>query len=136
MVSDMVYVDKQGFSQAALNAIKRLAAFPNPEFRMKQAMRLPVYHTPRVLHCSYEDDGFLGVPRSCLEPLAQLLDEFVVPAALEDQRCTGRTIDVSFAGALRLEQEPATKALLSKNNGVLSATTAFGKTVIGAYLIG
>lgn len=136
MVSDMVYVDKQGFSQAALNAIKRLAAFPNPEFRMKQAMRLPVYRTPRVLHCSYEDDGFLGVPRGCLEPLTQLLEEFEVPAALEDQRCASRAIDVSFSGTLRPEQEPAAKALLAENIGVLSATTAFGKTVIGAWLIG
>ena len=136
MVSDMVYVDKQGFSQTALNAIKRLAAFPNPEFRLKQAMRLPVYRTPRVLHCSYEDDGFLGVPRGCLEPLTQLLDEFDIPAVLEDRRCAGRAIDLSFAGTLRPEQEPAAKALLAENIGVLSATTAFGKTVIGAYLIG
>ena len=36
---------------------------------------------------------------------------------------------------LRPEQEPAARALLAADIGVLSATTAFGKTVIGAYLI-
>lgn len=36
---------------------------------------------------------------------------------------------------MREEQRPAVEALLRGNNGVLSATTAFGKTVIAAYLI-
>lgn len=45
-------------------------------------------------------------------------------------------IDVSFNGALRPEQVPAADALLEHHIGVLSATTAFGKTVVGAYLIG
>ena len=51
-------------------------------------------------------------------------------------RCTGRPINVSFKGALRTEQEPAAQALFTESIGVLSATTAFGKTVIGAWLIG
>lgn len=37
---------------------------------------------------------------------------------------------------LRSEQVPAANALLEHQIGVLSATTAFGKTVVGAYLIG
>ena len=45
-------------------------------------------------------------------------------------------IDVSFNGTLRPEQVPAADALLEHHIGVLSATTAFGKTVVGAYLIG
>ena len=42
---------------------------------------------------------------------------------------------MAFRGALRPEQEPAAQALLAQDMGVLSATTAFGKTVIGAYLM-
>ena len=136
MISNLIYLDKQGFSHAALNAIKRLAAFPNPEFRQKQAMRLSVYKIPRILSCEYEDDGFLGVPRGCMDALTDLLGSYEVPFILEDRRCTGRPIDVSFAGELRMEQKPAAEALLAEDIGVLSATTAFGKTVIGAYLIG
>ena len=44
-------------------------------------------------------------------------------------------IDVSFNGDLRENQIPAAKALLVHDNGVFAATTAFGKTVIGSYLI-
>ena len=134
--SNLIYMEKAGFSQAALNAIKRLAAFPNPEFRAKQAMRLPVYGTPRVIDCSYEDAEYIGIPRGCMEPITELLDEHDIPIVIDDLSCTGRTIDVSFSGTLREEQEPAAQALLAEDTGVLSATTAFGKTVIGAWLIG
>lgn len=136
MISNLIYVDKQGFSQAALNAVKRLAAFRNPEFYKKQAMRLRIYDTPRIFDCSYEDESFLGIPRGCMDSLAELLNTYEVSLSLEDRRNTGRSINVSFLGTLRSEQVPAAKALLSENIGVLSATTAFGKTVIGAYLIG
>ena len=135
-LSNLVYVDKNGFSQAALNVLKRLAAFPNPEFRAKQAMRLPVFGVPRVLDCGYEDTDYIGLPRGCVDALIELLEHHGVPAILDDRRCVGRSIDVSFKGTLREEQAPAAQALLSEDIGVLSATTAFGKTVIGAYLIG
>lgn len=136
MISNLIYVDKIGFSQRALNAVKRLAAFKNPEFYKKQAMRLPVYNTPRVFDCSYEDPDFLGIPRGCMDALADLLKAYGIPFSLEDQRRAGRTIGVSFNGTLRPEQAPAADALLKHDIGVLSATTAFGKTVVGAYLIG
>lgn len=135
-VSNLIYIEKSGISQTALNALKRLAAFPNPEFRAKQAMRLPVYGTPRVLDCGYEDDRYIGLPRGCAEALTELLDQCGVPTILEEHRTTGRSINVEFNGTLRAEQEPAARALLAEDMGVLSATTAFGKTVIGAYLIG
>ena len=136
MISNLLYVDKTGFSQGALNAVKRLAAFKNPEFYKKQSMRLLVYNTPRVFDCSYEDQDFLGIPRGCMDVLTNLLEAYSIPYSLEDQRQAGRMIDVSFNGTLRPEQVPAADALLEHHIGVLSATTAFGKTVVGAYLIG
>ena len=135
-LSNLIYLDKAGSSQAALNMLKRLAAFPNPEFRAKQAMRLPVYGTPRILDCGYEDDAYIGLPRGCQDTLMELLEQYDIPVSIEDKRCNGKTIDVAFNGTLRSEQEPAAQALLVEDMGVLSATTAFGKTVIGAYLIG
>lgn len=136
MISNLLYVDKAGFSQRALNAVKRLAAFRNPEFYKKQAMRLPVYSTPRVFDCSYEDQDFLGIPRGCMEALTGLLEVHHIPYTLEDQCQAGRKIDIAFRGELRPEQHPAAEELLAHNIGVLSATTAFGKTVVGTYLIG
>lgn len=136
IVSSLLYIDKAGFSQAALNAIKRLAAFRNPDYYKAQAMRLRIYNIPRVIDCSEEYPNQLALPRGCLDSLTDLFRTYNVPYRILDQRFTGRMIDVSFRGQLRPEQQPAAEALLGNDIGVLSATTAFGKTVIGAYLIG
>lgn len=136
IVYNLIYIEKRDFSQVALNALKRLAAFPNPEFRSKQAMRISIYGIPRVLNCGYEDEDYIGLPRGCMDALLGLFGQYEVPVVLNDYRCSGRSIDVVFNGTLRAEQEPAAQAMLSADMGVLSATTAFGKTVIGAYLIG
>ncbi len=129
-------MEKAGLSQHALNRIKRLAAFRNPDFYKSQAMRLPIYDKPRVIDCGEETDDYLILPRGCLTTVCELLDELGVPYTCSDLRNSGRKITVQFNGTLRPEQAPAAEALLAHDMGVLSATTAFGKTVIGAYLIG
>ena len=136
VLANGIYIGKEGVSQAALNKIKRLAAFKNPDFYKSQAMRLPTYNKPRVIDTSWETDNYLCIPRGCENELLKLLSDVGVPYQTEDNRNVGKTIDVEFSGSLRDEQIPAVSAMLEHNNGVLSATTAFGKTVIGAYLIG
>lgn len=84
----------------------------------------------------WEDADFLGIPRGCMDALIELLETYEIPYTLEDGRQSGRSIDVSFLGELRPEQQLAAEALLSYDIGVLSAATAFGKTVVAAYLIG
>ncbi len=131
-LADGIYVKKNGISDAALNKIKRLAAFRNPDFYKAQAMRLPTYNKPRVIDTALDLHDFLKIPRGCLNDLKEMLPEY----SICDNRNPGRPIDVSFNGILRDEQAPAANALLDHETGVLSATTAFGKTVIGAHLIG
>ena len=47
----------------------------------------------------------------------------------------GTPLDVEFHGELRPEQKIAARAMLAHDTGVLAATTAFGKTVVAAWLI-
>ncbi len=63
------------------------------------------------------------------------MQENCVSVELHDERSSGRSICVSFNGKLRDEQATAFEAMSAHDTGVLSATTAFGKTVIGAALI-
>jgi superfamily II DNA or RNA helicase len=58
-----------------------------------------------------------------------------VKVTLTDQRFTGTPVELQFHGVLRSEQQQAADALLQHEAGVLSASTAFGKTVVAAYLI-
>ena len=113
----------------------RLAAFKNPDFYRSQAMRLPIYNKPRVICTAEERDGYLALPRGCEQSLIDLLNEANAVYTITDKTNSGKPINVQFKGVLRTEQMPAAEALLSNETGVLSATTAFGKTVIAANLI-
>jgi len=133
--ANMLYVEKAGIPQRGLNALKRLAAFRNPEFFKAQAQRRPTYGKPPIISCSEETLAYLCLPRGCEADVAGLLDEAGVKAAWTDHTCPGRRINVAFNGNLRDEQIPAAEEMLKHDTGVLSATTAFGKTVIAAKLI-
>ena len=134
--ANMLYVSMTELSANAKNQLKRLAAFKNPDFYRAQAMRLPIYDKPRIICTADITDDYIAIPRGCEDALCNLLDEADVSYTIEDKTNVGESIPVLFNGELREEQQPATDALLDKNIGVLSATTAFGKTVVASYMIG
>lgn len=133
--ANMLHIDKSGLSQNALNRIKRLGAFRNPDFYKAQAMRLPTYNKPRIIDTTEETARYLSIPRGCEDDLLELLNSVNAHFEVDDKRNPGEGIKVTFNGILRPEQQTAATALLQHEIGVLSATTAFGKTVIGSYLI-
>ncbi|MDR0928269.1 MAG: DEAD/DEAH box helicase family protein [Oscillospiraceae bacterium] len=134
-IADRLYIAMDGLSDRAQNRIKRLAAFRNPQFYQAQAMRMPIWNKPRVICCAEYREQYLCLPRGCMEQFLDFADENNFQVAWSDERTMGRPIDVQFTGILREEQETALQALLAHNDGILSATTAFGKTVVGAALI-
>lgn len=134
-LEDKIYVDREGFSAAGVDRVRRLAAIANPEFYLKQAMRMSVWKTPRVLYFGEDTDDAVALPRGCQERLFDLLSEADVPWAIEDRRNPGRSIRVSFVGELRPGQDGAVEGLLRHENGILEAPTGFGKTVVAACLI-
>ncbi len=134
-LANMVYIEKQGFSEYALNIIKRFAAFRNPVFAKNQKMRLSVYNIPRIIDTHEETPEYIMLPRGCMKDITGLLDEYGIKYSVADERNAGIQIEVAFNGELRDEQVPAFEALKAQDTGVLSATTAFGKTVISARLI-
>ncbi len=134
--ADMLYVPDAGLSPQGRNAILRLASFRNPDFYRTQAMRMPVYKKPRVICCAENREGFIAIPRGCLPALKELSEHFGGICEVKDETNPGTPIPVRFNGELREEQKPAAAAMLKEQFGVLSATTAFGKTVLAAYMIG
>ena len=134
--SNMLFVPKKNLSADAMNKIKRLAAFKNPDFYKSQAMRLSTYNKPRIICTADMYDDYIALPRGCEESLCDLLDRYQTEYIFVDKTNHGMKISVEFNGELRDEQMPAVEAMLQHNIGILSATTAFGKTVIASYLIG
>ncbi|WP_421072860.1 TOTE conflict system archaeo-eukaryotic primase domain-containing protein [Pelotomaculum propionicicum] len=133
--SNMIYIDKNGLPPAMINRLMRIAAFQNPEFYKAQAMRLPTFGKPRVIACAEDFPRYIGLPRGSLDEVRELLKVYNSEVELTDERFEGRTIDVAFNGELSSLQQMAAKALLAYDNGILSAATAFGKTVVAAWLI-
>ena len=131
----MIFIPKKNFSPKALNTLKRLAAFKNPEYYKAQAMRMPTFNKPRIISCSEDFDKYLSLPRGCESDISDLLHAYKTKIKWKDERFVGKKIVVEFNGTLRNEQQDAVNELLKYENGVLSATTAFGKTVVAAYCI-
>lgn len=134
-LANQVFVPKESLPPALRNRLIRLAAFQNPEFYRAQAMRLSTYDKPRIIACAEDYPKHIGLPRGCIDDLLQTLADVKIKPVINDQRNCGRPLDVKFQGELRPEQSAAAQALLAHDTGVLAATTAFGKTVVAAWLI-
>lgn len=133
--ANMLYIPKNGISQRALNRLKRLAVFKNPEFFKHQAMRISTYGMDRIICCADDSADYLCLPRGCEEEMKTLLTAQGVSFTCMDKTNSGRTIAVEFNGTLRDEQPLALEKMLEHDTGVLSGTTAFGKTVLAIRLI-
>jgi hypothetical protein len=88
-----------------------------------------------MIACAADHPHHIALPRGCLDDLRQVLSDLKVAAVIRDERHCGKPLNLTFEGELRPEQQVAADAMFSHDIGVLSATTAFGKTVIGAWLI-
>lgn len=133
--ADKLYIPLKAVSAKVLNHLKRIAAFKNPEFYSKQALRLSTYVIPRIISCFDITNEYLAMPRGCEDATLSFLNDNAVTYTITDKTNHGNKISVSFQGEEREEQLEAINALLPYTNGILHATTAFGKTVTAAAII-
>ena len=134
-LAQLLFVEKAGLPSMLLNHIKRLAAFQNPEFYKKQALRLSTALTPRVVSCCEDHPQHIGLPRGCADDLAELLSAHDVALQIEDARSQGEPIEVVFRGELIPAQDAAAHSLIMHDAGVFVAPPGSGKTVVGAWLV-
>lgn len=133
--ADKLYIPLKAVSAKVLNHLKRIAAFKNPEFYSKQALRLSTYAIPRIISCFDITNEYLAMPRGCEDATLSFLNDNAVTYTIIDKTNHGNKISVSFQGEEREEQLEAINALLPYTNGILHATTAFGKTVTAVAII-
>jgi len=135
VLGNQIYIAKDDLTPSLQNRLIRLATFQNPEFYKAQAMRFSTYGKPRIISCCEDFPKHIGLPRGCLDEVIKLLRSLKIAPSITDERFSGEPIDFRFLGTLRPEQQTAADALLCHDTGVLSATTAFGKTVVATYMI-
>ena len=135
ILSGRVYVDAANLKPRLQNQLRRLAAFPNPVFFRNQAMKLSNWAQPRFIYMGEDDDGYICLPRGLLEEVKQRCQNGGIACEITDRRQSGTPMKVEFTGTLRENQKTALDRLTEHDCGILSAATAFGKTVVCAALI-
>ena len=135
VMSNLLYIEKKGLPSKAIKKVLSYAAFQNPEFYKAQRMRLSTFSKPRIIYCGDDLSEYICLPRGCMDEVLEFFREHNVEVNIEDKRYNGNPIKAKFHGRLRPAQKKAVKALLENDIGILSAGTAFGKTVVGSYMI-
>lgn len=135
VLANRVYVDCTALPATLVGRLVRLAAFANPAFYEAQRMRLSVHGIPRVISCARQGGRYLELPRGCREAALRLLKAAGFETEERDKRHGGVPLDVTFRGELRPAQLAAVRDLERHDTGVLAAGTAFGKTVVAAWMI-
>ena len=135
VLADQVYVDRAQLPSSVVAQFVRVAAFQNPEFYRAQAMRMPTYGKPRIISCAELHPQHVGLPRGCLDEALEVLKALGIKPVLKDERLSGQPLALTFLGTLHDVQAAAVAAIEPHDYGVLAATTAFGKTVVGAKMI-
>lgn len=72
--ANRLYINKEGVNPKALDRIKRLSTFQNPQFYKTQKMRMPTYDIPRIIWSLDETHKYMGIPRGCKSSLIHLLE--------------------------------------------------------------
>ena len=135
VLGDGIYVDTLNLMPRIQNQIRSLAAFDNPIFYKNRRLGYSNYYNFSTIYMGKDIDGYIRIPRGLREQLINNCKEAGIEYDISDHREKGRPIRVSFNGDLRTGQDLAADRMLKYDHGILSATTAFGKTVVCSYLI-
>ena len=136
ILANGIYVDNTNLNAAMQNRIRRMAAISNPVFYKNQAIGTSNYDTARWIYLGKDHlSGYIQIPRGLQDELWKNIKQADIDYEMEDERQQGRKINVDFKGELRPEQDKALKELIRYDNGILHATTAFGKTVVSSAII-
>ena len=135
LLGNGVYIDTLNLMPRIQNQIRSLAAFDNPIFYKNKRLGYSNYNNFSAVYMGKDMDGYIQIPRGLRDTLVNACKEAGIAYDIADHREKGRPIRVSFNGDLRTGQDLAADKMLQHDYGVLSATTAFGKTVVCSYLI-
>ena len=135
ILANFIYIDTTHMLPSLQNKIRRLAAIHNPEYYKHLAMKLSTYNTTKYIYEGKDEGHYIGIPRGLYDSLITKLNKAHIHYEIIDKRTCGKPKNVTFCGELREEQQAAVNAMMKHHNGILSAATAFGKTVVATAMI-
>jgi len=135
-LANHIYFEIKALPSALSARLRRLASFSNPVFFKTQALRFSTHGIPRFISCARIEQGYLSLPRGCLDDALALLKENNIDVQIDDKRVLGIQLSgMKPSLTLRKNQQAAIKEISKHNTGILHAPTAFGKTVTAIGMI-
>ena len=135
-LANHIYFDLSEMPTTLAARLRRLASFSNPVFFKTQALRFSTHGIPRFISCARIEQGYLAIPRGCLDEALALLSENQIEAQIDDQRESGTKLKTTKSLVkLRKNQQAAVRTMSKHDAGILHAPTAFGKTVTAIGMI-
>lgn len=131
-----VYFEMKELPSTLSARLRRLASFSNPVFFKTQALRFSTHGIPRFISCARIEQGYLALPRGCLDAALALLQENNIGVQIDDKRELRTKLSaIKPLLPLRKNQQVAVKEMIKHDTGILHAPTAFGKTVTAIGMI-
>jgi superfamily II DNA or RNA helicase len=136
-IQNGVTFEKSELPSSLAHQLIEMSSFNNPEFYKAQSRRLSTYNIPRKINCSDQNGSQLILPRGIFGEVKDELNKQSIKMNVVDKRRKSKqqNLTINFVGSLLPQQQEAVEELLNHTTGILSATTGFGKTVVGAALI-
>jgi len=128
-------ISLDGLPARLVGRLKRLAAFPNPEFYKLNRLRLPTYPHPRIIFGGELQTDRLLLPRGVLDEATRILNSAGAKVSVVDERQRLRRMRAEFRGALTPDQANAVRSLCKHDFGVFVAPPGTGKTVVACALV-
>jgi len=99
--------------------LRRLARFPNPVFFKTQALRFSTHGIPRFISCARIEQGYLALPRGCLDAALVLLQENNINVQIDDKREFSTKLSaIKPLLTLRKNQQAAVKEMSKHDTGI------------------
>lgn len=135
VLADGIYIDALILKPRLQNQIRCMDTFDNPVFYKNKRLGYSNYYNFSMIYLGMDIEGYIKIPRGLLEAVIHKCEKSEIDYDIEDRREKGRPVRVLFQGELKMQQDLAAQRLLKFDCGILSAATAFGKTVVCSYLI-
>jgi len=109
-LANHIYFELKVLPSALSARLRRLASFSNPVFFKTQALRFSTHGIPRFISCARIEQGYLALPRGCLDDALALLKENNIDVQIDDKRELGTTLSgIKPLLSLRKNQQAAVK---------------------------
>jgi len=134
-LKDSIYINSNHLSSKMIKSLKEFATFENPQIKILQNLRKPIFNTPKCIYSFEEKDYQIILPRGLMRNVIELFKQNNLDTSYIDERFYKEEEFPEIKFKLRDEQKIAIDHINKKDFSLCIAPPGFGKTLIGAKMI-